>query len=230
VCGLPAALGIREGGACVGVFARVSPRPFCDAPVRPSAPGQLSARGRGAGPGSSPGSTRGGVGFGVRRTSAGSGSHSPLRSAGSDIPAAGGVLGPAAGKRRSRTPNPNRANKEACCPSRPPVLGSVVAWPGSAGRPGGLSRRAGAGCSRWARRVGRLACGGGWRSAVGLACRCVGSRGLAVGGRPGVAVRVAGWFGVCGGRGGVGGCGACGRRVRGRRGERLSGCVGYGRA
>jgi hypothetical protein len=45
VCGLPAALGIREGGACVGFFARVYPRPLCDWPGRPSAPGQLCARG-----------------------------------------------------------------------------------------------------------------------------------------------------------------------------------------
>jgi hypothetical protein len=45
VCGLPAALGIREGGACVGFFARVYPRPLCDWPVRPPDPGQLCARG-----------------------------------------------------------------------------------------------------------------------------------------------------------------------------------------
>ena len=42
--------------------------PLCDVPGRPTAPGQVSARGRGAGPGSSPGLIPAGGVAGLRRT------------------------------------------------------------------------------------------------------------------------------------------------------------------
>jgi len=76
--------------------------------------------------------------------------------------------------------------------------------------------RPGVGSSRWIPRLGRSASGAGCGSARGRACRCVGSRRLAVGGRLGVAVRAVGWFGGWSGRrAGGGGCGRPGRGVRG---------------